>query len=545
MALVDGEMMSKSALGFSQLPIMKQIGILFGLAATIAIGVSVALWSQEAEFSPLYSGLPAKDASEVLDVLGQNNMKYKYDSSRGTILVATSKIHDARLKLAEQGLPNGDGFGFEILGTKGGFGDSQFLEVARYRQALSGELARTISNFRQVKSARVHLAIPKQSAFIRDKKRPSASVFIDMYSGASLGSNSVEAIVHLVSSSVPGMRSQDVTVVDDHGQLLTNAYQDEQSAVTDRMLKFRHQIEKAYSSKIQDILQPLLGHNKVRARVTAEVDFTSTEQTSERYNPDMPAIRSESMLIERKGPGQGGGKGAPGSLANQPPAAIRLESGASLRNDQNGSSSNDTLNQSTRNYEVDKTTSYTKHNPGQVRRITVAVVVDDKVNVSKSGKVTKTALDENEIAQVTNLVKNAIGFDPARGDSVEVINKSFADPLPVEIMPPMPIWKQSWFIELIKQLLGGSFILIILFGVVKPLLKTLAVNTSAGGIAVDNIEDEVIDETTGLIPDYADPMKLPDNLQTPEARMHVAHELAADDPKRVAQVVKNWVDGGS
>lgn len=544
MALVDSEMMSKSALGFSQLPIMKQIGILFGLAATIAIGVSVALWSQEAEFRPLYSGLAAKEASEVIDVLNQNAIKYKYDSSRGAILVSSDHVHSARLKLAEQGLPNGEGFGFEILGTKSGFGDSQFLEVARYRQALSGELARTISNFRQVKAARVHLAIPKQSAFIRDKKRPSASVFVDLYSGSSLGSDSVEAIVHLVSSSVPGMRSQDVTVVDDHGQLLTNAYQDEQSAVTDRMLKFRHQIETAYSEKIQDILQPLLGHNKVRARVSAEIDFTSTEQTSERYNPEMPALRSESTLIERKGPGQGGGKGAPGALANQPPAAIRLESGASLRNESAGMSNNDTLNQSTRNFEVDKTTSYTKHNPGQVRRLTVAVVVDDKVNVSKSGKITKTSLDENEIVQVTNLVKNAIGFNPSRGDSVEVINKSFADPLPVEAMPPMPIWKQSWFVELIKQLLGGAFILLVLFGILKPLLKTLAVNSSTG-LAVDNMEDEVIDETTGMIPDYSDPMKLPDNLQTPEARMHVAHELASDDPKRVAQVVKNWVDGGS
>lgn len=549
MAIIDPNMFGKSATGFSGLPVVKQIGLLVAFAGTIALGVSVAIWMRDPMYRPIYSKLSPKEVGDVIDMLQQSNIKYKYDEAYGSISVPSTQVSQARIKLASEGLPKGEGFGFEVLGNKSSFGDSQFIETARYRQALAGELARTISNFQQVKSARVHLAIPKTSSFIRDRKRPSASVFVDLFTGATLKPNTVNAIVQLVSSSVPGLKNKDVSVVDDQGQLLTDNEEDENAVVANKILRYKHQVEKAYADKIQEILLPILGPNKSRARVSADIDYTASEQTQERYNPDMPALRSESMLIESKGPGMGKAGGIPGSLSNQPPGTVSLEaSGGSIKIDDKrggGSSNGNTVNQSTRNFEVDKTISHIMHHPGQVRRLTVAVVVDDKMNVSKSGKVTRSQLEPQEIERIKNLVKNTIGFTPERGDSVEVINAAFAQPIPLEAVPPLPVWKQGWFWDLMKHVLGSVFILLILFGVILPIMKSLASKASSESSVLEGFEEEIIDESGPEMRRYSDPMRLPDNMQTPEARMHVAHELASDDPKRVAQVVKNWVDGGS
>lgn len=532
---------NSAAHAFSQLPISKQIGLLVGLAASITLAAVIVLWSIEPTYRPLYSDINGKDAHEIVDVLQRNGFEFEIDRTNGAILVAAKDIHDARMKLAAEGLPRGNGQGFEIFNKESGFASSQFMETARYRHALESELARTITNFSHIKGARVHLAIPKQTSFLRDKQDSSASVFIDVYRGRELSSSTIASVVNLVASSVPGLTPERVTVVDQKGTLLNEGGGNSPLAMADRLLDYQAQIESAYTNRIQTLLTPIIGIGKVKANVSADIDFTSSEQTREMYNPDLPALRSEQSFVEQRASGGSEARGVPGITSSSPPQTQAVNANESTQtNEPAPSSSSDVKRQSTKNFELDKTISHTKHQPGRIRRLTVAVLVANKTTTDQDGKTTSAPLSEDEIKRLKSLVSNAIGINPQRGDSIDIISTAFAEPDPIEKPPELSLWEQPWVWDLSKQIAGGLFVLIMLFGVLRPAIKKLANNPlpEPGSVAMVGPNGQP------LTPEQQKAMQgLPAPEQTFEDRMGVVQNMASADPKRVAQVVKTWVDG--
>jgi flagellar M-ring protein FliF len=541
MALLDTQTASMAATGFSALPVTRQLGLLIGLAASIAAAIWIVNWSREPNYRPLYSQISPQAASEVIDVLQRSNIPYKLDNQSGAILVGGDKIHDARLKLASTGVSPDGGVGLGFLNKKSGLSNSQFFQVARYRHALEAELAKTITHFQSVKSARVHLAIPQHSAFVRAKQKASASVFLDLYSGARLEEGQISSIVHLVASSIPHLSNQNVTVVDENGLLLTQGNAGNSDvAQANRLFQYRTNVEKNISTKIEDILTPLLGVGKVTARVNADIDFSASEQTRESFNPDQAALRSEQILQEGQESGNGA-KGVPGSLSNQPAAQ-------SAGTDKAGKKSTAAARllkgrlQSTKNYELNKTISHTQYRPGKIKRLTVAVVLDNKTTVDpKTGKVTRAALSEDELKQISGIVKNAIGFNPQRGDRVNVINKPFVQPQKPEPLPEEGLLQSSWFWDMVKQGAGGLFVLFMVFGVLMPTLKRLS---STEGLVMNpqvNANGMPVDPQTGGQTSAA---VLPQAYQSNEERVNAVQSMAQSNPKQVAGVVKSWVDEG-
>ena len=526
----------------SRQPVMKQVGFLLAIAASIVLGGYVLNWSQTPNYQVLFSGMQPVETSEVVSILQQLKIDYKLNPSTGALLVPASEVQNLRLKLAAEGLPRSSSQGMDMLNEDQGFGTSQFVERARYQRAMEEELARSISEIYNVQSARVHLATPKQSVFVRERKAPTASIVVNLYAGRNLDRGQVSAITHMVSSSVPNMASKDVTVVDQKGKLLTRGDQEEGVAMSDSQMQYSQKLEQRYIRRIEDILSPIVGMDGVRAQVVAEVDFTVTEQTQERYNPDLSAVRSEQVQEDNR-VGNSGPLGVPGALSNQPPGggvAPEVATGeeGSVTSSRPGSSSKS----STRNYELDRTISHTRLAPGSVRRLSVAVLVDERRTLDAEGNVVSTALSESEMTRINALVMDAIGFNKARGDSLNVVNAPFVVPVAAEALPELPIWEQAWVWDLAKQGLGGLLVLFLVFGVIKPAFKDMnkvpvsdAQGGNAGAAGVDGQQavaagavsgDEIAQITTGSA--------------EMEDQMNNVRSLVQQDPALVAQVVKNW-----
>jgi len=527
MALVRTDDITLQARGFNGLSLFRQLGLMIGLAASVAIGVAAALWSQGPSYSLLYSNLTEQDAGAITLSLESAGIKYKLSDDSSAIMVDSDKVHSARLKLASQGLPEGAGAGFEILDKDGGFGVSQFMESARYQRALEGELARTIASIQSVQSARVHLAIPKQTAFIRDHKKPTASVTINLLPGRNIEGDEVAAIAHMVAASIPNLDVDQVTVIDQRGRLLTSPDSSNEMRLSSTQFEYRKRLEEYYKKRIEDILSPVVGMGGVKAQVSADIDFTVTEQTQESFNPDLPATRSEQTIEEKSTNGQGA-VGVPGTLSNTPP-------GETTENT-NTESSGNTTRRSTRNYELDKTISHVRIGAGSIRRLSVAVVVDDKQEVNEDGEVTRTPFTEDEITRYTNLVKEAIGFNTQRGDSVNVINASFSIPPEPEPLPEPSFFESPTLWTTLKQLLVGGFVLFLVFGVLRPVLRELVVKGKAMPtpemIAASMGHDQL--SLSGQGGRQSQGSAYENNLSA-------ARTLVSQDPKRVAQVVNNWV----
>lgn len=540
----------------SRQPVMKQIGFLLAIAASIALGGYVLMWSQTPSYQVLFSGMQAKESSEVVAVLQQSNVDYKLDPTSGAVLVPASELQSLRLRLAAQGLPRSSAQGMEMLNQDQGFGTSQFVERARYQRAMEEELSRSIAEMYNVRTARVHLATPKQSVFIRDRKPPTASVVVNLYAGRTLERGQVEAITHMVASSVPNMTSSNVTVVDQKGRLLTNSDRDLGIEMSDTQLQYTQKLEQAYIRRIEDILSPIVGMDGVRAQVVAEVDFTVVEQTNESYNPDSSVIRSEQLQEEQR-IGVAGALGVPGALSNQPPGGgfapevATNEEGVAVQRPTPGSTSKNT----TRNFEVDRTISHTRVAPGSVRKLSVAVLVDERRTVGDDGTVVSTPLTEGEMTRMNALIMDAIGFNKARGDSLNIVNAPFVVPAVAEALPEPPIWEQPWVWTLAKQVLGALLVLFLVFGVIRPAFRDL--NTvpesianaagagGAGGAAgADGMTPEQAlaagsaDGTAGL-------EKITTGSEGVEASIENVRSLAQQDPALVAQVVKNWTESES
>ncbi len=541
-------------------PLLRQLAVMIGIAASVALGVAVVLWSQTPSMAPLYGNLAEKDASEVLAALQKSGVEFKVDETSGTILVPAGKVKELRMQLASSGIPNGTGMGFELLQKDMGFGTSRVVERARYLQAMQGELARTIATIGAVQTARVHLAIPKQSVFVRDRKRPSASVTVKLLAGRALERGQVQAIVHLVASSVPELEPSRVTVVDQKGNLLSGEQDDSEMQLSRTHFEYKRKVEDYLRNRIEDLLAPIVGKQRVRAQVSADIDFTVTEQTQERFNPDQPALRSEQVNEQQRS--ASAPQGVPGALSNQPPAAGTAPQVAGAQGQGGEGGARDSSRQATRNYELDRVVSHTRQAPASLRRLSVAVVVDDIVNSGADGAEQRRERTPEELERITQLVREAIGYDARRGDSVKVINSAFLPPEPVEDLPEPAIWEQAWFWDLLKQAGGVLLVLLLVFGVLRPTLKRLtqpaggqlAVAGAAAGAAGDGGEARVSGpfgpdgqplgeggEEGGLkLGKNGEPIKLPGGGEY-ENIMEAARKLVDEDPKRVAQLVKIWI----
>jgi flagellar M-ring protein FliF len=527
----------------TSLNIVRQFGLMLVLAAAIALGTAVVMWSRDADLTVLYPDLSQQDSASVLTVLEQNAVEYEIDQRTGLISVPTSQVQQLRLQLASQGLPRTNSSGFDMLYEESSLGTSNFLEQARYNRALEQELVQTIKLIRGVRDVRVHLSIPKQSTFLRSGNRASASVMLDVIPGQMVNDNQIAGIAHLVASSVAGLDTDNVSIVDQKGALLSRR-QDSEMAVSSEHLQYTRNLEQEYTQRILDILTPVVGEGRVRAQVTADLDFTTIETTEETYDPATAVLRSEQTTEELRGQTSP----QPGALSPTPPdllpdGTVQAAATATVANENAQSRMN-----ATRNYEIDKSVSYIRSVPGGIKRLSVAVLVDMSTEVTgaageAAGAETAEApgdsaatLNAEKIARLTTLVKDTIGFSETRGDSVNVVSERFTEsPLFAEEVAP-PIWDQTWIPGVLKQIAATIVVLLLIFAVLRPALKSVV--TTPG--------------RTLLMPAGFDPAKLPsavDNTPTKQvpakseydSNLTLAQTLVEHEPARAARMITEWV----
>ncbi|MEQ7919528.1 flagellar basal-body MS-ring/collar protein FliF [Xanthomonas sp. WHRI 1810A] len=557
----------------SEMTMLRQVGLMVGLAASVAIGFAVVLWSQQPDYKPLYGSLTGMDTKQIMDTLAQADIPYTVEPNSGALLVKSDDLSRARIKLAGAGIAQNDGnVGFEILDKDQGLGTSQFMEATRYRRGLEGELARTISSLNNVKGARVHLAIPKSSVFVRDDRKPSASILVELYAGRSLEPSQVLAIVNLVATSVPELSKSQITVVDQKGNLLSDMGENSELSMAGKQFDYTRRMEGMLTQRVQNILQPVLGNDRYKAEVSADVDFSAVESTAESFNPDQPALRSEQSVNEQRS-SSSGSQGVPGALSNQPPgpatapqapgaaagAAGAIAAGQPLL-DANGQQIMDPATgqpmlapfpadkrvQSTKNFELDRSISHTKQQQGRINRLSVAVVVDDQVKLNPAnGETTTVPWTADQLARFTRLVQDAVGFDASRGDSVSVVNVPFSTERG-EVIPDIPFYSQPWFWDVVKQAMGVLFILVLVFGVLRPVLnnitnpksKSADSDVELGGMA--GLDGELGSDRVTLGGPQS--ILLPSPSEGYDAQLNAIKSLVAEDPGRVAQVVKEWIN---
>jgi flagellar M-ring protein FliF len=537
---------------------LKPLLLLVGIAAAVAAGVSVVLWSRGPSFSLLYGNLGTEDQAQITQALDAAGIPYHMDPGSNAIQVPTERLSEARLKLAGQGLPEGDG-GFALMTKDPGLGVSQFMENARYQHALETELAHTIASLRPVDGARVHIAVPRQSAFVRDRHAGSASVFVQLKPGRQLEQEQVQAIINLVASSIPELEASQVTVVDQQGRLLSSPQGSDEASLREQHFQLVHRMEDDYTQRIEALLTPLVGSGRVRAQVVAQVDTSVTEEAREQYRPDSQIVRSEQLSEQSSRDGSGAG-GVPGSLSNQPPAAgvaqpatnaapkpaaastapapgtpaaAAAAANAAASTSATSAPESSTSKQETRNYEIDRTLAYTRQPAGRLKRLTVAVLLDDIRTTDKDGKTKERPLTSQELAHVTQLVKDAVGFDEARGDSVNVVNSSFHQdaPPPETELEQVPLWERPLFAEMAKLLAGLIVLLVLALAVLRPLVRALIGPTRAALMPSPATEAALAAPARAV---RSDPV--PYDQQVSHART-----LVNQDPKRVAQVMRTWV----
>ena len=564
---------------------LKPLLLLIGIAAAVAAGVTVVLWTRGPSYSLLYANIAAEDQSAIAQALDAAQIPYRIQPGSNNIEVAAERVAEARMKLAGQGLPESNNSGFAAMDKDPGFGVSQFVENARYQHALETELARTISNLRPVEGARVHLAIPRQTAFVRDHHPASASVFVQVRPGRRLEEGQVQAIVNLVASSIPEMEASQVTVVDQQGRLLSSPENHDEFSLREQQYDMVHRLEDDYTQKIEALLTPMVGAGRIRAQVVAQMDMAVSEQAREQYRPDSQIVRSEQVSEQSNHDGSSSG-GVPGALTNQPPPAgvaqpppnaqpqnanANAAAGANAANGAKapvgpnaatqpvgatgtGGADTSSSKSSTKNYEIDRTLDYTRNPAGRLKRLTVAVLVDNMRVPQKDGKFKDVALTQQQLDHITQLVKDAVGFDESRGDNVNVVNASFTtEPAaPEGELETTPFWETPLFLNMSKLLGGVIVLLVLVLSVLKPLVRNLVGPTRQTQLIARGDNETTV--TIEPVPDAAggnngaggntpalpgaDPKVV---ALTHEQQVAQARTLVNQDPKRVAQVVRGWV----
>ncbi|RQH06013.1 flagellar basal-body MS-ring/collar protein FliF [Paraburkholderia dinghuensis] len=528
--------------------------LIVAVAVLVAVVAALVLWSRAPDYKVLYSNLSDRDGGAIVTALQAANVPYKLSDNGGAILVPSDQVNEMRLRLASQGLPKNGSVGFELMDNQK-FGISQFAEQVNYQRALEGELEQTIESVASVKSARVHLAIPKPSVFVREHEAPTASVLVNLYPGRMLDEGQVVAITHMVASAVPNLPAHNVTVADQDGNLLT---QNASSAGLDAtQLKYVRQIEHDTQSRIDAILAPLFGSGNARSQVSADVDFSKVEQTSEAYgpngNPSNAAVRSQQQSIAQELT-QGGASGVPGALSNQPPQPASAPVNAPVA--ANGQSTTTPISDhrdTTTNYEVDKTVRHYQQAPGDIKRLSVAVIVNYQPKVDAKGHSTMQPIDAQKLAQIEQLVKDAMGYDVKRGDSVNVVNAAFQGD--IDPNANLPWWRQPDIVALAKQIaiwLGIAAVAAALyFLMVKPALRRAFPPPEPAAPLLAGIDDseplllDGIPAVTELTEEEANEAALQSfevNKHKFDRNLDYARTIARQEPKIVATIVKSWVN---
>ncbi|WP_313319384.1 flagellar basal-body MS-ring/collar protein FliF [Stenotrophomonas sp.] len=520
------------------LQITRRLGLMAMIAVAVAAGLSVFFWAQKTPMVPLYTGLDQKATAEATDLLRAAQIPFELDAATGAITVPEKNVHDARLKLAGSGLTESGRLGFELMERDPGFGVSQFVENARYQHALETELVRTITALRPVRDARVHLAIPKPSAFTRQRDVASASVVLELRGGQQLERNQVDAIVHMVASSIPDLAPERVTVVDQSGRMLTIADPNSDAALNAAQFDQVRRLEGSYNQRIRELLEPMTGAGRVNPEVSVDMDFSVVEEAREIYNGEPQKVRSEQ--ISENSSNVPGPQGVPGAASNSPPGPAAAPTTAATPTE--------TSKNATRNYELDRTLQHTRQPAGRVNRVSVAVLVDHVPRAGANGKTTDQPLSAAELTRVEALVKQAVGFNAERGDTVSVMNAPFVrEAMPVET----PNWWENPQVrDALRLVLGAIVVLALLFGVLRPALRQIAGPPKALPGALDDplsADVQVLDDGTQMPALAADRLQLDGTptLALPvdayEERLRMAREAVKTDSKRVAQVVKGWV----
>ena len=523
-------------------------------AVVVAVMVAVWMWSQQPEYRVLFANYSDKDGGAITASLDQMGVKYKFSEGGSAILVPSNVVHDVRLKLAAQGLPKGGNVGFELMENQK-LGVSQFLEQVNYQRSLEGELARSIQSLAAVSSARVHLALPKPQVFVRDQQKPTASVLLNLQTGRNIDAAQVSAIVHLVASSVPELAPASVTVVDQSGNLLSDTSNKSATGknLDPNQLKYVMQLQMGIVNQVQSLIEPLVGKGNVRAEATADVDFAQVDTAAESYKPNSPpepqAIRSQ-QSSEANAAGGANAAGVPGALTNQPPGAATAPITAGAAAGAPGAAAaGPTRKDSTTNFEVDKTVRYEQKPMGGIKRLSVGVVVNYRRIVDpKTSKVSIKALTAAEVAQINDLVREAMGYNKARGDTLNVTNAPF-DGVDRPEDPPaaVPWWRDSTNIGMAKEvgkfILAAAVLLFLWFRFLGPLLRPLIrkldeLTADPEPPVVAEAEEEEIAEIEREEQEAAVAVQVQSGYRD---NLAMAKKLATEDPRVVANVVKAWV----
>jgi flagellar M-ring protein FliF len=525
------------------LPTKSKFALGAGIAGLVGVVLALTLWNSQGDYKVLYANLSDKDGGAIIAQLSQMNVPYKHADGGAAILVPANKVYDVRLKMAAAGLPKGSIAGFELM-DNARFGQTQFQERLTFQRGLEGELTRSISSLAAVESARVHLALPNQNGFFREQQKPSASVLLTLHPGRTLDRGQIAGIIHLVSSSVPEMNPKAVSVLDQTGALLSSEENNNNGAGLDaQQLQYVNQIETSYTKRIFDLLEPVVGRENLRASVTANVDFSQSEATSEEFRPNQGAnasatIRSQ-QTTEQSGGTQAGPSGIPGAASNQPPVpATAPITGAAqpLQAAQGAGATSNSRRDAVTNYEVDKTVRVTRNATGIVKRLNAAVVVNNRSVTDAKGKTTQVALTSDEMEKLTALVQESVGYNKDRGDSVKVINAPFkADPVAKN---DATWWKQPEVTDMLRAAAvpaGLALVaIIVFFGLLRPALKALlATPKPMPGANLNVVSD---DELVPVTPRVLEAPKVTEQLVG--ARM-----LAKENPAAVASIVRGWVSG--
>ncbi|MCC4588696.1 flagellar M-ring protein FliF [Xanthomonas melonis] len=544
------------------LQITRKLTMMAMIAVAVAAGLAVFFWSQQPGYQALYTGLDEKGNAEAADLLRTAQIPFKIDQATGAISVPQDRLYDARLKLAGSGLTGKEtGGGFELMEKDPGFGVSQFVESARYQHALETELSRTIGTLRPVREARVHLAIPKPSAFTRQREAASASVVLELRGGQGLERNQVDAIVNLVASSIPDMAPERVTVVDQSGRMLSIADPNSDAAQHAAQFEQVRRQESSYNQRIRELLEPMTGPGRVNPETSVDMDFSVVEEARELYNGEPAKLRSEQ--VSDTSTSATGPQGPPGATSNSPgqppaPAVAGAPGAPAAANGQAAAPAapTESSKSATRNYELDRTLQHTRQPAGRIKRVSVAVLLDNVPRPGAKGKMVEQPLTAAELTRIEGLVKQAVGFDAARGDTVSVMNAPFVREAVVGEEGPK-WWEDPRVQNGLRLLVGAVVVLALLFGVVRPTLRQLTGVTAvkdkqrkagndgtpqSADVRMVNDDDDLMprleEDTAQIGQDSKTPIALPDAY---EERMRVAREAVKADSKRVAQVVKGWV----
>jgi flagellar M-ring protein FliF len=504
------------------IPMVRQLIFLLGISASVALGIVLYMSIIEPIYQPLDYQVTPQNFAALVDTLEKANIKYKVNEQDGVVMIPAKDMQSARLKLSAAGVPRDDGFNYSFLNDQNSIGNSQFLENARYLRALESDLSKTISAIEGISSAKVHIAVPQNNIFADENNKPTASIMLSLNPGMTSDKEKIRAIVQIVAASVPGLDPKDVAITDQYGHYLSNAL-DTDAIYNAEQLSYQNNVQNYYEKRIESLIAPLVGNNKVSVRVYANIDFTQQEEAKEQYDPDKQAIVSDQEVNETSG--STGASGTPGSLSNTPPPGGEKKDAAA------GGVQN-TRTESTKNYETGKSVSYKKTNFAKILNLSAAVVVDNESIVdAKTNKTTSKPLDQEKINKINELVKATIGYQETRGDKVTIINSSFTTPEKIiETQSPLKVWDQPWFWDMVKKYSGmvlGFIFLAVLYKRMSGHLKEQ--QKRGGGHRAVTFEDQ------------SEYNLSPEMLRLKQEQINRLKELVSREPSRVASVIKDWV----